>query len=154
MPEVLFEICGRGYMTPSRIHSSVAKKLASSWPGCLCMGVACTPQSHCSTSTTSAWVLSPWHTFTDLGQTFLRHGDWEMGPDRPQFFNHLGACSWVEQKRCSLLLVWQKLNSITDLLLKSSGGQSHSLQAKCLKKMLDEFKVLFTPKKLIKRSGV
>lgn len=45
-------------------------------------------------------------------------------------------------------------SGITGLLLKSSGEHSHSLQAKCLKKVLDEFKVLFTPKKLIKRSGV
>lgn len=78
--------------------------------------------------------MSPWHTFTVLGQMFLRHrgierwGQTDLSPST--IWEHVHG---PEQKHHTILLVWQKLNSITDFLLKSSGEHSHSLQEKCFK---------------------
>lgn len=145
---------------PSKVHNSVAKELGSSWLGWLCMGASCL---HTTVPPLDKdWLhllglLSPWHKFTDLGQTFLRHrrierwGQTDLSPQT--IWEHAHG---TEQKHCTLLhpIVWQRLSSTTDLPLKSSGELPYSLQAKYFKKILGEFQVLLTAEKLIKKSGV
>lgn len=124
---MLLGVCGRRYVTPVMSIAQWPRSWeAPSGAGSAWDLVTCMPCSYCSTAL-HLGLLSASHTFTDLGQMFLRHrgierqGQTDLNPQTIWVHAH-GA----KQKNHSLLLIWQSLSNITDLL-PSLQVNAHSL---------------------------